>query len=271
MIYDGALRDTTNRTSSEYIEINSCNIQQSRKKAHVVIRNAGRVDYHILYIAEGECLCLYGSEEKLMKKGDFVIYPPHVRQRYSFMEGTAVMTMWVHFAGVGIEELFEELGLCGGIYQSAFSADIEHYFRKMINANAINSPKHKVLARGYLLNLLASLSSVGGQAVYSGTVAKMIEYVNLNWQKEISVAKLAEVVNLSESRAAHVFKEAVGKSIHRYISEVKITNSKALLLDTDMSVAEISRLVGYADPLYFSRAFKAIVGTSPKQYRSVSE
>ena len=267
MIYDGALRDTTNRTSSEYIEINSCNIQQSRKKPHVVIRNAGRLDYHILYIAEGECLCLYGDEEKLIKKGNFVIYPPNVRQRYSFMEGTAVVTMWVHFAGVGVERLLDELGLSGGIYSSVFSADTEHYFRKMINANAINSPKHNVLAMGYLLNLLASLSSVGGQAVYSGTVAKMIEYINLNWQKKISMAQLAEAVNLSESRAAHVFKEAVGKSPHRYISEVKISNSKTLLLDTDMSVAEISRLVGYDDPLYFSRAFKAIVGASPKKHR----
>ena len=95
----------------------------------------------------------------------------------------------------------------------------------------------------------------------------MVEYVNLNWQKNISVAKVAEAVNLSESRAAHLFKSALGKGIHQYAAELKISGAKELLINTDMSVSEISRMVGYADPLYFSRTFNKEVGCSPKKFR----
>ena len=272
MIYDGALRDKTNFTSSEFIEINSCNIQHSQRKAHTVIRNSGRVDYHVLYIAEGDCLCLYEEEERLMKKGDFVIYPPNVKQRYSFMEGTAVTTMWIHFTGTGVESIFNELGLAGGIYSAVLPTETEHCFRKMINAHSINMPKYRVSAKGYLFNLLSSLAPQNadrGLAAYSGAVAKMIEYINFNWQKNVTVAELAKKANLSESRAAHLFRDAVGESIHRYVNSIKISNSKVLLLNTDMSIAEISAMAGYNDPLYFSRAFKASVGISPKEFRNI--
>lgn len=269
MIYDGALRDSTNFTSDKYLEINSCNIQHSNKIDHCVIRRNGRVDYHVLFVAEGECLCLYGGGEKTMKKGDFVIYPPHESQKYSFMDGIAVTTMWVHFSGVGVEDIFSELGLLGGIFTAPLPSETEHYFRKMISAFAANLPKSKMIARGYLVNTLASLTHSASQSAsaYGGAVSKMLEFINLNWQKSIGVTQLAAAVNLSESRAAHLFKEAVGISLHKYITNLKISNSKELLQNTDMSIFEISAMVGYDDPLYFSRLFKAACGISPRNYR----
>ena len=269
MLYDGNLKDKTNFISGKYIEINSCNIQLSRGRAHTVVRGKGRVDYHVLYIAKGECRCLYGEHEYLLKSGDLVIYLPHEAQRYSFDEGVEVMTMWLHFSGVGVEEIFEELGLEGGILSAPSPAETEHYFRRMINAQSVVSSRYRISARGYLLNLLASLSKregEGGAAVYSGAVVKMLEYININWQKNISVAELAERVNLSESRAAHIFKENVGESIHRYVVRLRISGAKELMGNTDMSVAEIGRMVGFSDPLYFSRVFKAATGTSPAAY-----
>lgn len=270
MIYNGSLRDTTNRRSEKYIEINSCNFQHSHGKSHTVIRREGRVDYHVLFISEGECECLYNGREYLMKSGDFVVYLPNEEQKYSFMEGIAVTTMWIHFSGVGVEEIFAELGLRGGVFSANFPAEVRHHFKKLIKLSALNMPKYRVLARGYLLNLLSSLSS-GGEAstasVYSGAVADMLEYISLNWQSNISVAELAEKVNLSESRAAHLFRETVGKPVHKYITELKIENSKDLLLNTNMSISEISAMVGVEDPLYFSRTFKSAVGVSPREYR----
>ena len=270
MIYNGALYDKTNYMSEKYLEINSCNVQHSYGKALTVIRGDGRLDYHLLFVSEGECVCLYNGEEYRMKSGDFVIYPPKVKQRYSFMDGTAVTTMWLHFSGVGVEEIFSELGLGGGVFSAVSPAEVRHYFKKMIHANSLSLTKYRVLAKGYLLNLLSAVSGGGNSnfSVYKGAVADMLEYINLNWQKNLSVAELAEHVNLSESRAAHIFRENVGVPLHRYICTIKIENSKELLQNTDMSVAEISAMVGFSDPLYFSRTFKTSVGTSPRKYRN---
>ena len=89
----------------------------------------------------------------------------------------------------------------------------------------------------------------------------------MNQEKNISIPELAHNVNLSPGRASHLFKESVGQSIHRYITEIKISNSKELLSHTDMNIAEISSMVGFEDPLYFSRSFKSHVGVSPKEFR----
>ena len=270
MIYNGALEDKTNFISSKYLEINSCNIQYSMKKPYTVIREQGRVDYHLLYVAEGECLCLYEGEEFLIKKGEGVIYPPQVMQKYTFREGVDVTTMWVHFSGIGVSELLLELGLCGGVFRAPVHKETEHYFKKMIYSSSVKNAKHRVAATAEIVNLLASLAETGEGAnscSYPDSVTKMLEYVNSSWQKGLTVTELAAAVHLSESRAAHLFKEAVGKSIHSYVSDLRISAAKELLLSTELSVKEVGEIVGIDDPLYFSRAFKLSVGLSPKVFR----
>ena len=112
MIYDGSIRDTTNFHSDEYLTINSCNIQKSGGRSYTVIREYGRVDYHILYIAEGECTCLYEGNETVLTKAMFVVYPPGKKQRYSYAEGIAATSLWIHFSGIGVNKLLEKLGIC---------------------------------------------------------------------------------------------------------------------------------------------------------------
>ena len=270
MLYSG-INDKTNFKSERYISINSCNIQHSGGRSYTVLRKEGRLDYHILYISEGKCKCFYENDERLLGKGEFVIYPPGTRQKYTFGEGEEVTTLWIHFSGTGIEELFSELGLCGGFFRAILPMEAEHYFRRIINLGNFNTPSHKICAEGYLLNLLSSLSTKKSEydsTVYSDAVSKITEYIGLNWQKHISVGDLARLVRLSESRTAHLFKEATGKSIHQYISEKKIQNAKELLANTDMTVSEISTTVGYDDALYFSKVFRREVGVSPKNFKN---
>ncbi len=270
MIYDGALRDTTNFASDQYLEINSCNVQHSRGRSYTVIRDKGRVDYHILYVVNGECLCLYGGKEYLLKKGNFVIYPPHERQRYSFMEKNTTTTMWLHFSGQGVPAIFAELGLCGGVFHTAQTQGAETAFLKMINHHSLGSSAHRVAARGCLMLLLSALAAerVSEQKEGADAVFGILEYVHLNWQKPLSLADIAGKVNLSESRVSHLFKDATGKSVHRYIADLRIAAAKEFLTSTEFSVARIGEMVGFEDPLYFSRVFRAAVGVSPIQYRA---
>ncbi len=270
MIYDGALYDTTNFSSVEYININSCNIQHSRGKSYTVVRNAGRVDYHILYIAEGECTCLYNNTEFIMTKGQFVVYPPNVKQWYSFEEGKCATTFWLHFSGNGAEGILSQLGIHGGIYQAPFEDEVAACFKKMIYKHSVNTDKCQVAARGNLIEFLSSLASEctgKGSMAYPQAVVKMVEYINSNWQSTLTVAGVAQKIGLSESRAAHLFKNAIGKSMHQYIMDLRISAAKEQLRNTQLGISQISEMMGFHDALYFSRAFKSRVGVSPKAFR----
>lgn len=270
LLYNGTIEDKTNFKSERYISINSCNMQHVNGNSYTVLREKGRLDYHILYVCDGRCNCFYKDSERLLEKGDFVIYPPNTKQKYTFCEKTQVTTFWIHFSGTGVQELFEELGLEGGFFHALIPAEAEHYFRRIISLGNFNTPCHRICAEGYLFNLLSALSTKKREydsTIYSDAVSKIAEYIGLNWQKQISVDELAQMVSLSESRTAHVFKEATGKSIHQYILEKKILNAKELLANTDMSIAEISATVGFDDALYFSKVFRRKVGVSPKFYK----
>ncbi|MBQ9803000.1 MAG: helix-turn-helix domain-containing protein [Clostridia bacterium] len=271
MIYDGALHDTTNFSSFEYITINSCNIQHSRGKSYTVVRHAGRVDYHILYIAEGECTCLYGDRECVMTGGQFVVYPPNVKQWYSFDEGKCATTYWIHFSGNGAERILHQLGIHGGIYRAPSRDEVASCFQKMIYNHSVGTDKHQIAARGNLMEFLAALSADCAQTKvisYPAAVVKMMEYINSNWQSSLTVAGVAKAVGLSESRAAHLFKGAIGKSVHQYIMDLRISVAKEQLLNTRLTVSQISEMMGFRDALYFSRAFKSAVGVSPTAFRA---
>lgn len=63
------------------------------------------------------------------------------------------------------------------------------------------------------------------------------------------------------------FKQVTAKSPMQYILTTRVNNAVSLLETTDYQVAEISAIVGYENPLYFSRIFKKQKGLSPSEYR----
>ena len=67
------------------------------------------------------------------------------------------------------------------------------------------------------------------------------------------------------------FKNAVGKTVTKYINEYRVEKSTALLTTTDASIAEIAAEVGFEDPNYFSRVFRSVMGMSPVEYRNSAE
>ena len=56
-------------------------------------------------------------------------------------------------------------------------------------------------------------------------------------------------------------------TIPQYINKARIQQAKYLLRNTNLTVNEIAKSVGFEDPFYFSRAFKAYMGVSPKVYK----
>lgn len=94
-----------------------------------------------------------------------------------------------------------------------------------------------------------------------------INYIDANFDKQISLADIAHASHLSVSRLAHVFKEQMNITIIDYLTSVRIERAKQLLLATSQSCTEICFQVGYNNQSYFTRTFKELVGMSPRQFR----
>ena len=85
---------------------------------------------------------------------------------------------------------------------------------------------------------------------------------------ELSLAELAQSVNLSVWRLCHVFKADVGMPPIRYLRLLRMERAKNLLESSFLSVKEIAFQVGLNDESHFVRDFKSTYGFSPALYRS---
>lgn len=95
----------------------------------------------------------------------------------------------------------------------------------------------------------------------------ILQYIRHNYQENLKLGTIAELFGYNSSYLGKVFSKATGKNFNSYIDEVRIENSKKLLLDHDYKVYEISQLVGYTNVDYFHKKFKKYVGMSPAEYR----
>ena len=95
----------------------------------------------------------------------------------------------------------------------------------------------------------------------------MLEYVEQNYDKGISLAQMAEDLGLDESYLSKQFKEKVGVSFIQYVTKCRMDKAKELLSDPSMKLKDIAELLGMGNVQSFIRTFKKYEGMTPGQYR----
>jgi len=106
------------------------------------------------------------------------------------------------------------------------------------------------------------------RALADPKVGRAIEQLHREPARPWSVQTLAAAVALSPSRFAARFREVTGCSVMSYVAGWRMNLACRLLRDTEHGLADIAARVGYTDVTSFSRAFKALVGTSPTGWRA---
>lgn len=96
----------------------------------------------------------------------------------------------------------------------------------------------------------------------------VIQYINKNLDKHISVIDLAELMYLTSDHFSKVFRKVIGVSPCEYIQMKRIERAQALLLTSNMSIMQVAERVGICNPSQFTRLFTKIAQCSPKEYRT---
>ncbi|MFQ7549204.1 MAG: helix-turn-helix domain-containing protein [Blautia marasmi] len=92
---------------------------------------------------------------------------------------------------------------------------------------------------------------------------KAIHYFNENYYRDIKIEEYARQQHMSTCWFIRSFKQYMNVPPLKYLTSVRIRRARELLETTDYTVSEIGALVGYDNPLYFSRIFKKQTGVSP--------
>nr|WP_320026279.1 PocR ligand-binding domain-containing protein [uncultured Acetobacterium sp.] len=97
----------------------------------------------------------------------------------------------------------------------------------------------------------------------------MIDFVENNYQKNLTVEAIADAACLSPGYAGRIFKDQLGLSIMDYVLKVRIDKSKKLLLNPHYQIQAIAENVGYLDAGYFTKVFRKFEGITPTQFRKI--
>ena len=147
-------------------------------------------------------------------------------------------------------------------------AYIFELFRGMFDEFSNRRQGMEEACAGFLTNILVSLTREA-EKVSVGKKRRLstVSYLHIHYRENTSIAELAAMEHLSVSRYREVFKNQTGMSPVDYRTALRISNACRLLLQTDLTVAEIAADCGYSDVFFFMRLFKRKTGVTPGEYR----
>lgn len=93
--------------------------------------------------------------------------------------------------------------------------------------------------------------------------ARIAELIRSDPTRDLSLAELAKIADLSTSRFIRYFKQATGKTPHRFVIEQRIRHAEDLIVSTDMALAEVALASGFSSQSHLGVAFRTITGRSP--------
>jgi transcriptional regulator GlxA family with amidase domain len=93
------------------------------------------------------------------------------------------------------------------------------------------------------------------------------EYMEANYEKDLTLTDIAKYIFLSQSYFAHAFKEEFDISPKSYLLKVRVEKSKELLEKTDLKVSDVALSVGFSSQQRYNDIFKKYVGMTPLKYR----
>lgn len=99
---------------------------------------------------------------------------------------------------------------------------------------------------------------------------QIFDYIRKNYRRKISLNELAAICYYSPAYFSSLFSARMGKTVSEYICEFRIAEAARLLKESDQSVEDICRNVGYLDKKSFYANFKSILGVTPNQYRAIA-
>lgn len=234
-----------------------------------------RLDYQLLYIASGKAHFYFNGTEEIVSTGNMVIYRPREEQRYYYYGADQTEVYWVHFTGSDVKNILRKYGITDDIHviHTGTSLEYKRLFSLMIQEMKLCKEDYEELLVNYLHELLImihrlTISKPKGKSLFlMNEIDAAIQYFHANYHKPINIEEYAVSHNMSVSWFIRSFKEYAKVTPAQYILSLRISNARTLLETTSYNISEISAIVGYENPLYFSRIFKKQFGMSPSEFR----
>ncbi len=186
---------------------------------------------------------------------------------------------WLEFDGLRVKEALNIAGLSPDtpVYHAKLKDWRETMKNEMLYITQHNdaTPFHLI---GHLYLFLDALTRSSASVVLTKTsklqdfyIREALSFIEQHFQNNISIEDISNTCGLNRSYFGKIFKDALGKSPQEFLLHYRMTKATELLKLTKLSIADVGKAVGYENQLHFSRAFKNIYKTSPREWRNQNQ
>lgn len=228
-------------------------------------RTHKEIGYHRLY------LLTEGRAEMKLNTGTLELVPGRIYfiPAFSVLSGSVSGKMnkyYIHFQVDSM--LFDLYRYLSDEFSVAAGPMTESLFETVIENYASSTVSSRLKVQG-AMNLIMSdfISGINVDKMSVLRFAPVLEYINENFTKDIRLAELADIMKISTMYFSNTFKKLFNISPKQYILNKRLIEAERLLLETEMSVAEIAYSVGFENENYFSEFFSSRVGISALKFR----
>lgn len=274
-----------NQVLADKIAVNSEEfLQVSELKRYVNDKNDGRCvtfsvseqnDYHMYFVSSGTLEIKNEASVYKLSRLDILIYQPKGRQILI----SPRKTNYVHcvFSGTNAKKILERLEFLNDIVYhivpSFESGEAYLFFNKRIEYIISEYQKQKKYSDLSVACMFIEFLTLCARNIVEDAnnqniqyVKQAMEYIVANAHRELDVDELIKMSHLSKSRFYALFKKYTGTSPVRFHNSYRLTAAADYLIVYDLKINEVSKKLGFQDPLYFSRLFKKEFNVSPSAY-----
>jgi len=234
--------------------------------------------FHYIFSGKG-ILTIEGDNKELtvypVEKGQgFLIFPGY-RTTYRADNFDPWHYVWIEFDGIKARDIIHKSGL--GLTKPVYTGTDLTVTAKMVDSmtfliNNPTKPDLELMSHFYMfINCLIESSNHKGEIpcdrVKDFYIREAVQFIKQNYFKDITIKDIADHLNIHRSYLSRIFKGVMNTTPQDYLIKCRIDMACVLLKTSNTSINEVAAMVGYANQLNFSRAFKRLTGVSPKHYK----
>ena len=229
---------------------------------HIVTQGEGTFSY------AGETYHLTAGDIFLLERGMEVEYKPSFSNPWTYY--------WV---GMNGKQILNYLSRCSIVDSHVIlgqdTTDIKNIIQLIckLSQSIESNNSNDILIMQYLYQLVYTLQEKFPKIfsvqvdIVNEDIQHAVDFINTNYQKHITVEDVAKNVNITRSHLYKLFKKNLGCSPKEYLTYIRMYHASQLLIHTSTLISDISRQVGYKDPLLFSKNFTKHFEISASEYR----
>lgn len=245
--------------------------------------------YELLYCTHsGGAEYLVGSERYRLQQGDIIFVPPGISHRPLLRADSDTpysrYVLWLsqdflEFYAALFPYLFSKNLSRVGLLRTAGTKweQLGELFRRGVEEAEERRDGWQAAVLGNTVSLLTQIKRATDErsvrpmkSESPELLDRMTAFVEENYSRRFTIGQLAAELYVSPSTLSHLFKQKMGVSFYRYVTQRRLIASKPLI-ESGAALEDVCLQVGFSDYSGFYRAFRQEYGISPRQYRSLQE